>query len=105
MEFYTKTPPKSCDFCPLCRSGGIKIQKNGRYIEARQCVLGGYKYQSIDDEIDSCPLLSLEEHDNEIKLNLIKKVEDFFQERFRTRASSNIAATTIKKFLDELKEE
>ena len=59
MGIFVSELPKDCSECPMCRSGNLKLQKKGRYIEAKQCVFGQYKYQTIDDEIDTCPLKPL----------------------------------------------
>lgn len=57
MKIYVDELPKNCKECPLYRSGKLKIQKCGRYIDADTCVLGNfYKFQEIDNEIDTCPL-------------------------------------------------
>ena len=81
MKIYVDELPKSCKECLLCRSGNLKIQKNGRYVDAEQCVLGGYKYQSIDDEIDTCPLKSLAENDKQVRKEVCEKfVEQFILE-------------------------
>lgn len=61
MNIYVDELPKDCESCPLCQNGYIKLNKNGRYVDAKCCVLGNYyKYQEIDDEIDTCPLKELE---------------------------------------------
>lgn len=73
MKVYVDEMPKSCAECPLCRSGGVKINKNGRYVDAKGCVIGQYmKYQRIDDEIDNCPLRSLAEHDRQVRNELLE---------------------------------
>lgn len=58
----------------------------------------------IDDETLK---ILIKEHRmyKEVRKEVIDKVEQFFQERFATRASSNISATTIKRFLDQLRKE
>ena len=84
MKIYVSELPKSCDECPLHRSGRLKLQKGARYIDAETCVLGNfYKFQEIDDEIDTCPLetskslkqQAREEVVNEIFYNL-SRIED-----------------------------
>lgn len=56
IEIYVKELPKSCEDCPLCQNGFLRLQK-GKYVEAKGCVLGDYyKYTTIDDEIDTYPL-------------------------------------------------
>ena len=56
MKIYVDELPKDCSECPMRRNGNLKLQQKGRYVEAQQCVFGQYKYQTIDDEIDTCPL-------------------------------------------------
>lgn len=57
IDIYVKELPKSCSECPLCQQGSLKLKKNGRYVDARSCVLGNFfKYTTIDDEINTCPL-------------------------------------------------
>ena len=57
MKIYVSEMPKSCEECPLHRSGCLKFNKGARYIDAETCVLGDfYKFQEIDDEINTCPL-------------------------------------------------
>ncbi len=76
MKVYVDELPKSCDECPMCRSGGVKINKNGRYIDAQGCVFGQYmKYRRIDDEIDNCPLQTLQSVQNEKAVECLKKVK------------------------------
>ena len=62
MRIYVDELPNSCEECPMCRSGKLKLQRKGRYVEVEQCVFGQYKYRTIDDEIDTCPLQSLADY-------------------------------------------
>ena len=60
IEIYVKELPKSCEDCPLCQNGFLKLQKR-KYVEAKGCVLGQfYKIRTIDDEIDTCPLKKIQ---------------------------------------------
>ena len=52
MRIYVDELPNSCEECPMCRSGKLKLQRKGRYVEVKQCVFGQYKYRTIDDEIE-----------------------------------------------------
>lgn len=66
MKIYVDKLPKDCSECPLCMNGQVKLQKNGRYIDAKGCVLGDfYKYRTIDDDIDSCPLGIIKDKSNQ----------------------------------------
>ena len=76
MRIYVSELPKSCEECPMCRSGKLKLQRKGRYVEAKQCVFGKYKYQTTDDEIDTCPLQSLTEHDKKVKKEVVKEIKE-----------------------------
>lgn len=75
MTIYVKELPKSCEECPMCRSGKLKLQQKGRYVEVEQCVFGQYKYQTIDDEIDTCPLLSLTDHDKQVRKEVCEEIK------------------------------
>lgn len=71
MKICIDELPKSCNECPMCRSGKLKLQRKGRYVEAEQCVFGQYKYQTIDNEIDTCPLQLLSDHDKQVSKKTI----------------------------------
>ena len=75
MDIYVSELPKDCSECPMCRSGNLKLQKKGRYIEAEQCVFGQYKYQTIDDEIDTCPLKPLTDRLTEERKMVVKEAK------------------------------
>lgn len=73
MKIYVDELPKNCKECPLYRSGKLKIQKNGRYIDADTCVLGNYyKFQEMDDEIDTCQLQSTQS----LKDQIVKDIKN-----------------------------
>lgn len=89
IEVYVSELPANCKECPMCRSGGVKINKNGRYKDAQSCVLGSYhKYQTIDDKIDTCPLKTIQSVKNEkvvealerVKQNILKHEDIYYQE-------------------------
>lgn len=76
IEVYVNELPKSCVECPMCRSGNIKLKKNGRYVEANTCVFGlFYKYHSIGDEIDTCPLKTIQSVQNQKAVEVLEKVK------------------------------
>lgn len=83
MRIFVDELPKSCEECPMCRSGKLKLQRKGRYVEVEQCVFGQYKYQIIDDEIDNCPLQSLADHEKQVRKQvcdeIYKKCEPLFR--------------------------
>lgn len=74
MEIFVSEVPKDCSECPMCRSGNLKLQRKGRYIEVEQCVFGQYKYQTIDDEIDTCPLKSLSDRLAEERKKVMQEI-------------------------------
>ena len=76
MNIYVDELPKSCKECPMCRSGKLKLQKKGRYVEAEQCVFGQYKYQTIDDEIDTCPLKLLANYNKQVRKEFVQKIKE-----------------------------
>ena len=85
MRIYVDELPNSCEECPMCRSGKLKLQRKGRYIEAEQCVFGQYKYRTIDDEIDTCPLQSLADYTKQVRKEVCEEIrkhicEDCFWE-------------------------
>jgi hypothetical protein len=74
MKVYVDELPKSCEECPMCRSGKLKLQRKGRYVEVEQCVFGQYKYQTIDDEIDTCPLQTIADHDKQVRKQVCSEI-------------------------------
>ena len=76
MEIFVSEVPKDCSECPMCRSGNLKLQRKGRYIEVEQCVFGQYKYQTIDDEIDTCPLKSLSDRLAEERKKVMQEIRE-----------------------------
>lgn len=82
MDIYVSKLPKDCSECPMCRSGNLKLQKKGRYIEAKQCVFGQYKYQTIDNEIDTCPLKPLSDRLAEERNKVVQEIRDLAGDYF-----------------------
>ena len=76
MKVYVSELPNSCEECPMCRSGKLKLQRKGRYVEVEQCVFGQYKYQTIDDEIDTCPLQSLSDYTKQVRKEVVQEIKD-----------------------------
>ena len=77
MKVYVDELPKDCIDCPMCRSGKLKLQRKGRYIEAEQCVFRQYKYRTIDDEIDTCPLQSLTDYTKQVREEVVEEIKKF----------------------------
>lgn len=76
MKVYVDELPKNCEECPMCRSDKLKLQRKGRYVEAEQCVFGQYKYQIIDDEIDTCPLQSLSDYTKQVRKKVCEEIRN-----------------------------
>ena len=95
MTIYVDELPKSCEECPMCRSGKLKLQRKGRYVEAEQCVFGQYKYQTIDDEIDTCPLQSLTDYTKQVR----KEVLDIIDKKFNCCGYVEEKFEDIKKYV------
>ena len=95
MRLYVDELPKNCEECPLHRSGRLKLQKGARYVDAETCVLGEfYKFQEIDNEIDTCPLettQSLKQQVREEVLEEIKKISDSIFAKCKNRELDDVA--------------
>ena len=78
MKIYVDELPKCCEECPMCRSGKLKLQRKGRYVEAEQCVFGQYKFQTIDDEIDTCPLHSISDYIKQVRKEVCEEIRNRF---------------------------
>lgn len=75
MKIYVDELPKNCEECPLHRSGRLKLQKGARYIDAETCVLGNfYKFQEIDDEIDTCPLTTTQSLKQQARTEVVEEI-------------------------------
>ena len=75
MKIYVDELPKNCDECPLHRSGRLKLQKGARYIDAETCVLGNfYKFQEIDNEIDTCPLETTQSLKQQVREEVVEEI-------------------------------
>lgn len=83
MKVYVDRLPKCCEECPMCRSGKLKLQRKGRYVEVEQCVFGQYKYQTIDDEIDTCPLQSLSDYTKQVRKEVCEEIKKILLEQRR----------------------
>ena len=78
-NIYVDELPKNCEECSLHRSGCLKIKKGARYIDAETCVLGNfYKFQEIDNEIDTCPLNLLSDRLAEERNKVVQKIRKKF---------------------------
>lgn len=78
MRLYVDELPKNCEECPLHRSGRLKLQKGARYIDAETCVLGEfYKFQEIDNEIDTCPLETTQTLKQQVREEVVEEIKKF----------------------------
>ena len=104
MKIYVDEIPKCCKECPMCRSGKLKLQRKGRYIDTEQCVFGQYKYQNIDDEIDTCPLQSLADYTKQVRKEMCERldkiIEKYLCKKGRYRESLDISSI-IKQVMKE----
>lgn len=76
MKIYVDELPNNCKECSLHRSGCLKIKKGARYIDAETCVLGNfYKFQEIDDEIDTCPLTTTQSLKQQVRKEVVEKIK------------------------------
>ena len=95
MKIYVDELPKNCKECSLHRSGCLKFKRGERYIDAETCVLGDfYKFQEIDNEIDTCPLettQSLKQQVREEVVEEIKKFADSIFARYKNKELDDVA--------------
>lgn len=95
MNIYVDELPKGCDSCPLLSHSRVKISST-KYVDTKSCILGDfYKYSSIDDEVDNCPLKLLE---NAIVPKFKIKQEVYFILWDGQLAVGNILAIHYSKF-------
>ena len=99
MRIYIDKLPKSCKECPMCRSGKLKLQRKGRYVEAEQCVFGQYKYQTMDDEIDTCPLQSISDYTKRVRKEICDKIRKEFEPSDATKIDENVCTPTNESML------
>ena len=108
MRIYVDELPNSCEECPMCRSGKLKLQRKGRYIEAEQCVFGQYKYHTIDDEIDTCPLQSLADYTKQVRKEMCEEIRSRFLATCQIEKVCDTASFSLEvlnKILDQLQED
>lgn len=111
MKIYVDELPKNCKECPLYRSGRLKVKKGARYIDVETCVLGNfYKFQEIDNEIDTCPLETTQSLKQQVREEVVEQVNDYMKKHSHIipvisknrRVVYNIGLT---RFLDQVKGE
>lgn len=89
MTIYVSKLPKNCEECPLHRSGCLKFKKGARYIDAETCVLGNfYKFQEIDDEIDTCPLGTTQSLKQQVREEVVEEIKKRLAEQ-RTKMQND----------------
>ena len=101
MRVYVDELPKSCEECPMCRSGKLKLQRKGRYVEAEQCVFGQYKFQTIDDDIDTCPLQPLADYTKQVRKKMCEDIRNKI-EQAKLIYEWKGKETTIEDILDQI---
>ena len=107
MKVYVDELPKSCKECPMCRSGNLKLQRKGRYIETEQCVFGQYKYQNIDDEIDTCPLQSLTDYAKQVRKEGCEEIRSRFLATCQIEKGCDTASFSLEvlnRILDQIQD-
>lgn len=114
MKIYVDELPKNCKECPLYRSGRLKVKKGGRYIDAKTCVLGNfYKFQEIDDEIDTCPLQTTQFLKQQVREEVVDEIKEKFNDTIKNHFCPNpssvdfitLCISEVEEFLDKVKGE
>ena len=113
MKIYVDELPKNCEECPLHRSGCLKFKKGARYIDAETCVLGNfYKFQEIDDEIDTCPLQTTQSLKQQVREEVVEEIKAELNKQklvmksdFHPREEEAITWQDIVAILDQVKGE
>ena len=113
MKIYVDELPKNCEECPLHRSGCLKFKKGARYIDAETCVLGNfYKFQEIDDEIDTCPLQTTQSLKQQVREEVVEEIKAELNKQklvmksdFSPREEEAIPWQDIVAILDQVKGE
>ena len=103
MKIYVDELPKNCDECPLHRSGRLKLQKGARYIDAETCVLGNfYKFQEIDNEIDTCPLETTQSLKQQVREEVVEEIR---KQRFSCYSKYKVLDILLKVERNQVKGE
>ena len=102
MKIYVSELPKNCKECPLHRSGMLKIKKGARYIEAETCVLGNYyKFQEIDDEIDTCPLETTQDLKQQVREEVVEEIKErLAQQRIKAQDDTHYYLQSVVHWQD-----
>lgn len=105
MKIYVDELPKNCEECPLHRSGCLKLKKGARYIDAETCVLGNfYKFQEIDNEIDTCPLTTTQYLKQQVRKEVVEEIIKDIDDKFNCLGYVEEKFEDVKKYiLDEQK--
>lgn len=94
MKIYVDKIPKDCSECGLCMEGQLKLQKKGRYVNAKGCVLGDfYKYRTMDDEIDTCPLEVYKV--NQTAIDCLKEMKEYAEKKLQKFEDVKIKMTMM----------
>ena len=104
MTIYVSELPKDCKECPLYRSGKLKVQKGARYIDAETCVLGNfYKFQEIDDEIDTCPLETTQSIKQQVREEVVEGIRQLCEKEKEENDLAWLGFKKLDRILDQVK--
>ena len=107
MKIYVDELPNNCKECPLYRSGRLKMQKGARYVDIETCVLGNfYKFQEIDNEIDTCPLETTQALQHQVREEVVEETIKAIDDKFNCLGYVEEKFEDVKKYiLDQVKGE
>ena len=106
MNIYVDELPKNCKECPLHRSGMLKLQKGARYIDAETCVLGNYyKFQEIDNEIDTCPLETTQSLKQQVREEVVEDIRQLCEKEKSDNDLAWLGFKKLNRILDQVKGE
>lgn len=95
MKIYVDEMPNNCKECPLYRSGKLKMQKGARYVDIETCVLGNfYKFQEMDDEIDTCPLETTQSLKQQVREEVVEEISQLCE---KEKTDNDLAWLGFKK--------
>lgn len=106
MKVYVDELPKNCKECPLYRSGKLKVKKGARYIDIETCVLGNfYKFQEIDDEIDTCPLETTQSIKQQVREEVVEEIRILCEKEKEENDLAWLGFKKLNRILDQVKGE
>lgn len=106
MKVYVDELPKNCKECPLYRSGKLKVKKGARYIDIETCVLGNfYKFQEIDDEIDTCPLETTQSIKQQVREEVVEEIRILCEKEKEENDLAWLGFKKLNRILEQMKGE